>query len=423
MKWIGRITLSMLVLLPGVHGQTDTPQQPIEVLAKKAADEVARQRSSITKQINRAIRVFSREANADDQTNMIAQRLSILSLGRAAVRDLVKHLTTSRSRTVQKEVSDLLAELLKGASSPRHTSALLALAESPDGLRAALAWNVLGSTGDARLIPKARATAKSSGAIPLRCAALVALARLEDSESSQLWVEALASKSVELRRAGLEAIALLPTNSLLMPALGLVADADFGLSLKAIETLGSFPESIEAIRRLHTILEGRDQRKIAAALGALRRIDKRELSAKYIRDVVAEESNTYEVRYAAAQVLMGMGDEFGLSRLASPIKRLISKQPKESGPRRSLGQLYFEFGKYSKAIKELERFLATNPPYSESTVVNLVLARSEAHLKHYKRAANALSRAGRGYDWGAFASMPEFREMAESKRYSRYFSQ
>jgi predicted Zn-dependent protease len=93
------------------------------------------------------------------------------------------------------------------------------------------------------------------------------------------------------------------------------------------------------------------------------------------------------------------------------------------GPRRSLGELYFNFNEYSRAVKELERFMSNEPPFTERYKVNLMLAKSYAMLRLYKKAGSALAGAGRGFDWSRFAGLPEFAEMVNSKTYARYFNQ
>ena len=383
----------LLIGAAGLAAQVPQEAEPIEALATRAANELIKQKSSISNRVTKAIKSFQRNRAGTNKVEADKQRARVAALGRAAADDLLDYLKGSKSVQVRHEVTQLLKSALKGGASPSHNTALLALAESKSPGRAAAAWSVLGSTQDSRHIPKARAAASEAKEVDVRAAALLALAELGDPEANDVWLAALKSKEATVRTAALMAIAIRPSPALVKATVKAVDDPEEAVSVAALKALGSFPDSIDAIRRLHNTLEHRNQIKIGAALSYLNSIDKRELSGKYLRDCASKKENTYPVRYQAAQVLKSMGDDFGLMRLAAPLKKQISKQPREMGPRRSLGELYFNFNEYSRAIKELDRFLSSNPPFAERYKVNLMLAKSYAVLHLYKKAGSALAGA------------------------------
>ena len=424
-KSLAAYSLALLLAVPFgaaiAQGPKDKEDPPsIEAMLKVASTEAVKSEQRVKDAVRDVVKALKGPA-IDPERTYRREREKVILLGPAALPVLVEAFAKDENAGVLDHLRQIIVALLAEGKDSQTIGALIGLARGEKPAAAVAAVDVLGQAKDAAAIPAVRDLARQSQKPQLKAAALRALGRLADPEAIELFQAGVVDGDKDVRRAAVECLAALGRSQDVKAIVAATKDSDPGVVQAALLGLGGFKESTDGLRALHEALKSPEDKHVLAALDSLGRINNPDLSKRYIHEVVLSKDSTTDVRRKAARVLLGMNDTFGVDKLAEADKKRVERNGKDFDARAALGNLYFDFELWKIACDQLEKAVGPQTPVNEAIRIHEKVARCYSRQEKFQKAADYLLRTGRQNDWSDLKNDPDFKKMAEDRRWSKYF--
>ena len=250
---------------------------------------------------------------------------ALVALGSGAVPSLIEAFKDEKDNWVREQLAHTLVEY----DDPSVAVHLIPLAQDPSVRRSRIAIEALGYLNNPAAIPVLRGVIAVPRNSAQKGAALVALARLGDKDIAGEVESSLSDKSAPVRRGAAVAAGLLGQAGMVRGLTPLVEDNVGEVVLAAIQSLGRFAGNSEASRALYAVLESIEDDHVIAAIEAIGGLGTSDTSRRKLRAVFDEEKDRRDsILRAAARVLnVQLRDDYGIKKLAEPLKQGLRKKP------------------------------------------------------------------------------------------------
>lgn len=420
------LVTGLIVFAAALPAQEGPPS--LESLMSEADAAVAAQKTRISETVKRALQDFRNKHK--DEFEIKQQSARVAELGPAAIPDLLAAFEIEKNERALRTIADLFVEIDdRGCVAP-----LQRFAAGDQELRAAESVRALGSLASAEEAAALMKIVANASGVRVRQEGLVALARLGHEPARPLWVSGLGDDDERIRAAAASAFGFVgrPADVKLLEPL-LEDDEDI-VALAAVESLGQVAErtrSTRALALVHGALERDDPRFIKAVLDVVDRL-KNSTSKTHLKRLVDDLGGEEPARKvktgpalrkrAAIILFRRLGVSYGRDALAEPLKKQIRARPRRAAATwNRLSELYFEFGDWKSAIDAGEKGLKRNENYTQQIEIKGRIARSQAYLGKFAKAAKTLRDAFGAAPWPDLADDPAFQEMRQDRRYRKAF--
>lgn len=408
--------LAALLLAAPVAAQEEP--LPLEELLKRVTKELEAMRQEFDKALEQGIGVLGRAAPTSEAAREARRELQPWVGVFPEV--FVRTIRTAASQRVRSALLQVVAASGEKSVAPR----LLALIEARDGEQdagfRAEVLQALARLGNREVAGDVQELATSGVKPVVLAAALRTLAALEHPDARDLAVQHLDNDRPEVRKAAVEALAVAARGErenagLLLERYEKERDDDVRAAL--VEALGFFPH-FTVIRALHEILETAEPPVLDAALKAVARVGKGDLSGPYVLKVVNRKELPLETRREAARILLDWGDPKGALALYRREREVAEQNPRSWDAQVALGDVLRRLGAYEVALESYSRALPLGSR-NQVRAVHERMARCYAGLERFREAIRHLKLTERRLS--AFARDQDFKELAEDPRFAGLF--